>query len=333
LTLPQEIQDSLTEYGCLIQTLAEDWDVQAVYKVIEGELDSKPGLLGEVCSHVLSARGKGLRPLLVLICSQFGFLDKEKSTRLAAALEVLHTAMLIHDDVLDVSPVRRDRDSVNYRWNNNVAVLAGDFLFGKSLEMVSQFGQEAVGRFASVILKACSGEFRQLEAAFDTSLEITAYKEIIRNKTAVMLANCCAIGAAVSGADISMVHALESYGLNLGMAFQIRDDVADWFQGNKAPGKPVISDLGQGVVTLPVLFVLKLSPYRDKIEKIINSKKISPNHLAFISREIQKTESLELALNVAAQYLEKAYVSLEPLPDSPSKKALQQLAAIPVKIP
>lgn len=326
MVLSQAAQYNFEEYGNLIEELGKEWEVPAVYKRISLELEGNSGLLGEVCHHILASQGKGLRPLLVLVCSHFGFLEQEEAILLAAAMEMLHTAMLIHDDIVDASPLRRGRDSVNYRWNDNVAVLAGDFLYGKSLEMVSQFGAEAVTRFAFVIRQACSGEFRQLETAFDTSLDVLVYEEIIRKKTAVMLANCCAIGGAVSGVRDTGVRALERYGLNLGMAFQIRDDVGDWCYRDEKPGKPVTHDLNQGVMTLPVLYVLESSPYKDRIGEIIAKKKFSGNNLDFIRREIQKNGALEFSLNIAEGYLEKSCQFLDCLPDIRGKEALYRLA-------
>ena len=245
-----------------------------------------PWTLGE--GAVLSAQERG-GP--VLMSSSFGCMEKAASIKLAAAVEMLHTAMLVHDDVLDCSKLRRGIPSINYRFSDNTAILIGDYLFGKSLEMVSQFGGPVVQRLAGVITEAAAGELKQAERAFDPSLEINAYYEIIHQKTAVLMANCCAMGGLASGIGRETVTHLENIGRNIGMAFQIKDDVADWEAQEKDAGKPVNHDLRQGVLTLPVLFVLQLSSRKENIKKIILSGNISDGELSFINQEIKRTGS------------------------------------------
>jgi len=311
-----------------IKDLASLWGVPSVYSLLAREIGSNQGHLGEVCRYLLSSPGKGLRPLLVLICSTFGDLDKVKRVRLAACMELLHLAMLVHDDIVDASPLRRGNLSINFRWNNNTAILTGDYLFGKSLEMVSGFGTRVVQRFANVITQSCSGEFRQAEGLFDVSMDVDDYKEIIRKKTAVMIANCCAAAGIASEAGENIISCLENFGLALGMAFQIRDDVADWNRGEKELGKPVIHDLRQGIVTLPLLFVLRLSKKKDTIRDIIISKNISEKQLSFIQHEIITTNSLGLAIKTASEYIERAHQHLGSLPETAGRQALEQLLSI-----
>lgn len=322
------IKGELTPGEWSLRELAAIWDLPAVYSTISREIAPNRGRLGEVCRYLLASKGKGLRPLLVLICSAFGRLEKEKSIRLAAAMEMLHLAMLVHDDILDGSPVRRGVPTINRRWNDNTALLAGDYLFGKSLEIVGEFGKAAVERFAGVITESTAGEFLQAEAAFNLSLEISDYEEIIRKKTAVMLANCCAAAATACGAADQVISSLEGFGLNLGMAFQIRDDVADWSLEGKDLGKPVVQDLRQGLLTLPILLALQLSDSKDSIRAIIASKKVSDQHLSFIFHEIQKTGSLVLALETASGYTEKALQYLGFLPETPARQDLERLAKL-----
>ena len=323
--MQQAAKKSVSVEKCTFRELAAAWDISAVYSRIAQELESQQGLLGEVCRYLLLSPGKGLRPLLVLICSTFGHMEKEKRVRLAAGMEILHMAMLVHDDVLDVSGLRRGLPSINSRWDNNTALLTGDFLFGKSLEMVCEFGTEIVGRFSGIIMQSTAGEFQQTEEGFDTSLEIAAYEERIRKKTAVMLANCCAAAAVAAGASPSTVAQLEAFGTNLGMAFQIRDDVADWSSEGKKLGKPVIHDLSQGILTLPLLLALEVSDQKEAIKEMVSTRSLSEQQLVLISQEIRKTGSLELALDRASGYIEQAKITLKALPQNTARQDLGNL--------
>lgn len=304
--------------------LAVKWDLPSVYKMISDEIGSNSGLLGEVCRYLISSPGKGLRPLLVLICSSFGHLEKEAAVRLAAAMEMLHMAMLVHDDILDCSPVRRGKPAVHCQWDRNTAILAGDYLFGKSLELAGEFGKKIGHRFAGIILDTTVGEFLQAEELFDPSLEIETYLERIRKKTAAMIANCCAMAGVASCAQADIICLLENFGTNMGIAFQIKDDVSDWETG-QVRGKPVIHDFRQGVLTLPVLFVLRLSEQKEIIRQIVLSREISDRQLFFVKGEVEKNGVLELALEAASVYTAGALQCLEDLPISPARGDLEKL--------
>jgi heptaprenyl diphosphate synthase len=305
--------------------LTAKWDIPDVYALISQEIGGQSGLLGEVCRYLLSSPGKGIRPLLVLISSGFGSLEKSSSIKLAAAMEMLHMAMLVHDDVLDCSKLRRGIPSINSRFNDNTAILTGDYLFGKGLGLVSQFGKDAVERFADIITQSVAGEFKQAERIFNPYVEIKEYYDIICQKTAIFMATCCAVGGLASGSRDETVANLECVGRNLGMAFQIKDDVADWSTVEKDLGKPVVHDLRQGVLTLPVLLVLKISSKKEKIKNVILSRDISDRELSFIQQEIKVTGCLEMCLQTAAGYIEKALDLLVVLPDKPARQDLDML--------
>ena len=308
-----------------IRHLAEKWDLQAVYDLMSRELGSSSGTVGEVCRYLLSSPGKGIRPLLVLISSGISRLDKQSRIRLAAALETLHLATLAHDDVLDKSMMRRGVPSINSRWDNNTAILTGDFLFGKSLEMVQGLGEEVNRRFAGIIIEVVTGEFQQAETIFDSSLSIEAYKERISKKTASLISNCCAMAAVASGSFSGMVPYLERFGFYTGMAFQIQDDILDWCEGERHLGKPVTHDLQQGVLTLPVLLALQLSRNRGKIVQIVASQRISQEDLSFIKEELVRTGALKLAGRTVFFYGRQAVKCLDFLPEANERNDLEAL--------
>lgn len=318
-------KDNLKQPVSTINDLAEKWQLQEVYDYISRELEPVSGLLEEVCFYLLSAPGKGIRPLLVLITSKMSSLNRGEGVRLAAAMEILHLATLVHDDVLDASMLRRGKPSVNSRWDDNIAILTGDFLFGKSLEMIHGFGEKINSRFAKIIIEVVSGEFMQAETAFDVSLKVKAYKQRISKKTAFMISNCCAMAAIVSGTPPEMVSCLESFGFYTGMAFQIQDDISDWCREEQDIGKPVTHDLQQGILTLPLVLALQLSEKKDDIERMVSSRNISREALAFIRDEIITTGSLDLARKRAFFYARQAEKCLNYFPNNGCRKDLEIL--------
>lgn len=320
--MPLVVKEKYGLKGREIADLAVEWNLHAVYDHMVRELGSNTGLLGEVCNYLLSVPGKGVRPLFVLISSSFSQLDKNAAVRLATALETLHLATLAHDDVLDGSKTRRGAPSVNSRWDDNTAILTGDFLFGKSLEMVQGFGEEVVGRFAGIIVETVTGEFLQAEMVYDPSLSIETYKEIIGKKTATLFANCCAMAAVASGTPRDVVACLEDLGFYSGMAFQIKNDIADWGQDEKGPGS---HDLQQGILTLPLLLALQLSKNREKMVEVVSSKKVSETDMSFIREEVVKTGALELSCNAASFYGQQAKKRLNFLPKTNGRNSLEKL--------
>lgn len=320
--MPLVVKEKFGFKSTEIADLAVEWGLHAVHDQLARELGSNTGLLGEVCNYLLSVPGKGVRPLFVLISSSFGQLDKNAAVRLAAALETLHLATLAHDDVLDGSKIRRGVPSVNSRWDDNTAILTGDFLFGKSLEMVQGFGEEVVGRFARIIVEIVTGEFLQAEMVFDPFLTIETYKEIIGKKTATFFANCCAMAAVASGAPRDVVACLEDVGFYSGMAFQIKNDIADWEQNEKGPGS---HDLQQGVLTLPLLLALQLSKNREKMVEVVSSQRVSETDMSFIREEVFKTGALELSYNAAFFYGQQSKKRLYYLPKTSGRSSLEKL--------
>jgi len=254
------------------EQMAHIWGIEEVYQLISQELLGSGGRFQrEIFRYLLRSPGKGLRPLLVLMCSGFST-SRADVKPLAAGMEMLHLATLVHDDIVDRADKRRGKDSINALWGDGAAVITGDMLFGKSLKLVERYGNKAVKVYAEIIERMVSGEFQQMEAVFDYSLTEASYLSIAGKKTAYFFSQCCRLGAWAAGVCQDQVKILERFGFLLGLAFQIQDDIMDWFSSEGELGKPVGQDLRRGIITLPLIKALKLSEKREEIKKIIDKE-------------------------------------------------------------
>jgi heptaprenyl diphosphate synthase len=218
--------------------------------------------------HVIEAGGKRLRPLLVLSAAMaVGGCEavNERVVDAAVAVELLHLASLYHDDVLDSAPVRRGRPSVNALWGNHAAVLGGDVLLSHAYRVAADLGSEELRRLCHTLTQLCSGQIAESDAQFDRARDVTQYDASIRGKTAALLSTSCWLGASTAGGSTDAADALAGYGTDIGIAFQIVDDVLDLYGQSHAIGKPAGSDLREGVFTLPVLMTLEQDPQLEQL--------------------------------------------------------------------
>jgi heptaprenyl diphosphate synthase len=219
--------------------------------------------LAELALHGIEAGGKRLRPALV-ICTAVAIGGREaigeRVIDAAAAVELLHLASLYHDDVLDSAAIRRGRPSANGLWGNHAAVLGGDVLLAHAYRVAAELGPTELRRFAHTLVALCSGQIAESAAQFDVARDVSHYSASIRGKTATLLATSCWLGASTAGAPSQVADELACYGMELGVAFQIVDDVLDLYGHSLQIGKPVGSDLREGVFTLPVLMALQRDP-------------------------------------------------------------------------
>jgi octaprenyl-diphosphate synthase len=231
-------------------------DLERVNQTILERMHSPVALIPQLASHIIAAGGKRLRPLLTLVSAKMCGYDSAggRQVKLAACVEFIHTATLLHDDVVDESSLRRGQSSANAVWGNKASVLVGDFLFSRAFELMVEDGSLSVlailSRASSVIAE---GEVLQLITANDTETSESAYLEVIRAKTAALFAAACRVGAVVAARPTVEEMALESYGLNLGIAFQLIDDVLDYSAKQAVLGKTVGDDFREGKITLPVV--------------------------------------------------------------------------------
>lgn len=300
-------------------------------------LNKASGELRAAVTHLFAGGGKLLRPALVILCARAVGSGSAPSTPqiqemtgsvydVAAAVELIHVASLIHDDIIDRASTRRNRPSVNTLWNNHMAVLAGDFLFAEAFNLLSPHATKgAIGLMTQAISAMCQGEIDQRQQAFDANIKESTYLDRVEKKTAKLLAASCEAGARVIGADEFLCRALADYGRYLGLAYQITDDVLD-LQGNGATlGKPVGSDLREGVITLPVIRLLEHGDYRPMIASALAARNVDEAMIEQVRTAAISTGTIASVKRKAQELGEKARQSLEVLPASPARARLEQL--------
>jgi geranylgeranyl pyrophosphate synthase len=290
-------------------------------------LDAGDGLLDEVAAYILKAGGKRLRPALVLLCAQTGPRGPAGAALampLAVACEILHTATLIHDDIVDRATVRRGCPTVNVRWGDRVAILAGDFLFARALTFVSELGHvELTARFGHVVQQMCRAEIEQVVRAYDLEFGEAEYLGLIRSKSALLIAECCRCGALVAGAPPEVGEALFRYGEHMGIAFQIADDILDLVAESRALGKPTGGDIGIGLLTLPVIRALRES---EELRSLVTGRLQGPGQRERALEIVRASQGVDYARRLAEDYVARAAQSLSSLPAGETREALAEAA-------
>lgn len=301
-------------------------DLALVEAVFESLKQVDYGPLGEMLGMVLGGGGKLLRPALALLAGRFGAYNLHLLVPLAASVELLHTATLVHDDVIDNSNRRRGRPTVNSTFQNSTTVMLGDYLFAHAADQVVRTDNLRVVRlFSNTLMIMAKGEIRQDLAAYDGRQSIRDYFHRIGGKTASLFATACEGGAIVAEAPEPWTEALRSYGYNFGMAFQVVDDILDFTGEEEEMGKPVGSDLMQGTLTLPSLLLMEKSPGpNNSIQRYLD--KPGRERLAQAVAAVRDSGILEEARSIAADFSAKACAALSPLPDNPEKQTLLDLA-------
>jgi geranylgeranyl pyrophosphate synthase len=282
--------------------------------------------LKRMLDHALEARGKRLRPGLVLLAGTFGDYNLNRLVPLGAAIELLHTASLVHDDVVDGATSRRGRPTTNALFDNAITVLLGDYMFANAAELVTRTGSIHVTRlFALALMKMTSGELDQDAAAFDVGRDIQHYLWRIGGKTAALFANATEGGATLAGCDDSMVENLRSFGYNLGMAFQIVDDILDYTGDEKVMGKPVGSDLLEGTLTLPALLHLERYPRDNPIKKFIIARRDRDARLREAIDAICTSEVVDVSMDMAREYVRRGTDAIDSLPATEARRCMIDL--------
>ena len=282
--------------------------------------------LEPLLNHVLSHGGKRVRPAMTLLSSNFFPQEPENAVNMATGVELLHLATLIHDDTVDNADLRRGNASVSSRWGKQVAVLFGDCLFAASAVLVCETGNlRVVRRFAETIMELASGEIIEFFNTFNPKQEMDRYYDRIYRKTATLFCTAAESGAVLSGATEEQVQALRDYGYNIGMAFQIVDDLLD-IQGNEAEmGKPVGNDLLQGVLTLPTILLLERYPNNNPIADLFKDRE-DTEKVGQTLDMINNSTILADCFAIVRQYCDQANRSLETLPKCDCRDSLEALA-------
>jgi heptaprenyl diphosphate synthase len=243
-----------------ISTLSAD--LRRVESALRSSVRTEDPFLNDVAGHLIGAGGKRIRPALAIAagCAGGGGPASEEVVTGAVAVELVHLGSLYHDDVIDEATTRRGVDSVNARWSNIVAILAGDFLLARASSLAASLGVEVAGILAATIGELCQGQVLELQRLYDVNRDEAAYFGSIAGKTASLMATACRVGAIVGGLERPAVESLTEYGRHAGMIFQIVDDVLDLTATEEELGKPSGLDLAEGIYTLPVIYALRSSP-------------------------------------------------------------------------
>jgi octaprenyl-diphosphate synthase len=307
----------------MAQLVAEDLD--RVNQTILERMHSPVALIPQLAGHIIAAGGKRLRPMLTLSSARLAGYRGERHTKLAACVEFIHTATLLHDDVVDESDLRRGLASANAVWGNKASVLVGDFLFSRAFELMVEDGSLSVlailSRASSVIAE---GEVLQLITANDTDTTEDAYLEVIRSKTAALFAAACRVGAVVADRPKGDEEALDSYGLNLGIAFQLIDDMLDYSAKQATLGKAVGDDFREGKITLPVILAFRRGDEaeRDFWRRTLERLDQHDGDLEHALALMEKHGTLAATVARARHYGAIARDALGIFPDCPIKTAM-----------
>jgi octaprenyl-diphosphate synthase len=308
-----------------LQELCAD-DMRRVNEEILARMDSRIPLIPEVASHIVAAGGKRLRPLLTLASARMcGYQDGARHIGLAAAVEFIHTATLLHDDVVDESKLRRGKDTANALWGNEASVLVGDFLFSRAFQLMVADGSLTTLRILSDASAVISeGEVQQLITSNDTETDERAYMEVIEGKTAALFSAACEVGAVVAGRSEAEQAALARFGKGLGIAFQLVDDVLDYSAQQEALGKTVGDDFREGKITLPIVLAFERADAEEKAfwRRCMEDMDQRDGDLAHAMHLLQRHDCLNTALNRARGYGDDAREAMTTFPDGPIKQAL-----------
>jgi heptaprenyl diphosphate synthase len=289
-------------------------DLTRVESALRDAVRTPDPFLGDVAAHLIGAGGKRIRPTLTLCAAYAATWGREGAPRSsdaavtgAVACELVHLGSLYHDDVIDEAETRRGVPSVNARWNNIVAILAGDFLLARASSLAASLGADVAALLAATIGELCRGQVLELQHLFDVSRAEDVYESTIEGKTAALFATSCRIGGMVAEVDDVTLDALTRFGMHVGMCFQIVDDVLDLTATEAALGKPAGQDLLEGVYTLPVIYALRDTPaLRDRL-----GRPLSPDELEEARGIAAANGSVDAAVEVARSHAVKAVDALE----------------------
>jgi octaprenyl-diphosphate synthase len=291
-------------------------------------LRSEVGVIDELGRYIADGGGKRVRPILLLLSSQLCGYRGDRDVMFASVFEFIHTATLVHDDVIDEAKLRRGRGSLNARWGNGLTVLLGDYLYIKSMNMALAADDiEIIKILAEITLKMIEGELIADRRRSDIDIGETEHLEIIRRKTAFLFSGCGRVAGVLAKASPERVKALAEYGMNLGMAFQIVDDLLDFTASESVLGKPVASDLKEGKLTLPLIYLLESGDARARamVQTVLEERDFRTVPRQEIISLVRNARTLERTRELAVTYARRAQAALLPFTCSPARDALTAL--------
>ena len=303
-------------------------DVKIFQREFENALNSEVRLINTISKYMIKNKGKNIRPILTILSARLCGEPTINSYRAAAMMELLHVATLIHDDVVDDATLRRGRPSINRVWKNKISVLMGDFILSKALiNMIGLKDFDALEQISSTAEKLSAGEILQIEKSITRSMTEDVYFEMISQKTASLIATSCELGAITTTKEEKDRQATFSFGENLGMAFQIKDDLFDLLGNENDTGKNNGGDVKRNMATLPLIFSknnMSRSEHR-KLKKLLDVKKKSRSVISQIVQIIEETGGVDYARKKLDEYSQKAIESILPYPDTPIRQSMLDL--------
>jgi heptaprenyl diphosphate synthase len=298
-------------------------DLARVEQILTDGATGATSFLTESTTYLMRAGGKRLRPAVMVLASRLGPLGTSLDVcKTAAAIEMTHLATLYHDDVIDEADLRRGVPSVNEKWGNTVAILAGDYLFARSSSIAAEVGGEVPTVLADAIAEVVQGQVRELESAYDVRRTSEHYLTTIREKTAALIEAATRLGASLSGCKAHEVHALRDFGDAFGMAFQLADDLLDLAAKEEELGKPPGTDLRDGVYTLPVIYALESDP---ALEVCIGNPQ--PD-IDAVRAGVLESGAFERTLALAEQHAQRALATLDGMPSNDARSSLERLTRL-----
>jgi octaprenyl-diphosphate synthase len=289
-------------------------------------------LLDKIMNYIVKRKGKQMRPMFVFLSAGTCGKINEATFRGASLIELLHTATLVHDDVVDDSMYRRGFFSVNALWKNKIAVLVGDFLLSRGLILsIDNKDFASLGIVSEAVKEMSEGELLQMEKSRQLDITEEVYYNIIRQKTASLIASCCGVGASASGADEAAVTKMKLFGEKVGMAFQIKDDLFDY--GDDEIGKPVGIDIKEKKMTLPLIYALSKASWMDKrrIMRIVKNESEKPKKVSEVIAFVKQSGGIEYATGVMQKYYTEALQLLESFPASEYRTSLSKLVQFTIE--
>jgi heptaprenyl diphosphate synthase len=284
-------------------------DLDVLNEGLIGAVSSPVALVNEVGTHLVTAGGKRIRPALCLLAARGSKeFSLERILPLAEALELIHTASLVHDDVIDEADTRRGEPTANAKWDNQIAILGGDYIFARAFSLIAEggYGDYVAKRLAELVCNLSVGEIIQDHTVYQAVKDLDNYYERIQKKTADFLEICYELGGLVGGLPEEDTKKLAEYGHCIGMAFQITDDVLDIMQTSEQIGKPAGNDIRQGIVTLPVIHALNESADAEELAEIVTNPEMTGEMVERALEIVRMTDGVEVAKAKADEYLERA---------------------------
>ncbi len=310
----------------LYQNIQEDMDkVETTLKIFT---DSPNKIISEISGYLFQRSGKRIRPALVMLCSKLFGYQGEEHILLSALIETIHTASLLHDDIIDNSDTRRGRDTVHTRWGPNITVLLGDYLYIKTIALsLNSSRQEFIQILTDVSARMIEGELHEYYVSGNLDLQEEEYLDIIDKKTAALFSASCHIGALLGDASQAEQKALAEYGTSIGMSFQIIDDLLDYSGNAQTLGKPVLSDITEGRITLPLIYTLQNDGQqnRKRLQELYNSQELEESAKDEILQIVGSNGALDYTFQKAQEYTQKSQELLQILPDTVYRESLALL--------